>query len=905
MEKECEEEEDDDDDDDDDDDCSSVISYHPNLLSQREKCFKDDSDTCSLEGKIEIQNVSSYTNQLPKTGIGLEENEGSEMRELSSQEPHYISHLETSSHLDDLCSKFAFMQPLEDDVNINYNVLEGQDENETGSSLPSPPPPFEVHENTHAMPVEGNDRVIAIKKCSKSENCEREEYLEEEQVSVFKDKENNFSVTCSSSPMRDKNISNLDEIVSPCIERKVCEKDTTEVTTSSKEVNKLSTKVIRPSAVRVCQAQAEVLLSKFCRPWIDLDTDEVPKCCETGPTDCYSFHGKKELCPEESEFYDEFLLWRMDNGSSAIDLIQSRLNGLVFPTTSVLQNLLYGCMELWVEGISEAMIWLRHLLKLHPPCAFGMLDYYRKVLFNPVKDMKAPDGIFWLCVSKIEEVINAIQIQIAENNAAAKTSSDQHESFDLVERFLESSLLQCEKEVHDIKPSNKLSQLFDTLDYLIRIMEADLNVGLLKNFSNLKRYTCKTGRPLIAVALWGTHGTVGNVNTKCRHLMKMYMKIMESYHDIKYHRYFRRLISLMAGVTYASERNSEPPKYPNIESNCRDLANAFASIMMATAINVTQVHLILESLSPDWFRVCVCSNLIEKLYGRNMELSLRPTVFLLKSLNKLNQVYPSDEEISKTLLAEPDSNKATTKDSEELPLNYVKQATKKDKRGETRLHIACRRNNIQEVERLLNVPDININEKDHMGWTPLHEAAFHGSLECVRCLLNFRTPSGGPAVDLEARSKGGVTPLMDAVSKNHLEVAFVLLQYGGQKLLSHENSEGFSVWDLARSDEMKRVLSNAQDHGLVYDLTIPRTLYVKLAVLTPLAIKYYIKFSEVTRIVNYLKYNTELTREGASSVKFHPIAFKQDYLEFKKLQSFLKEEMNNANRLLNTLDSFI
>ena len=32
----------------------------------------------------------------------------------------------------------------------------------------------------------------------------------------------------------------------------------------------------------------------------------------------------------------------------------------------------------------------------------------------------------------------------------------------------------------------------------------------------------------------------------------------------------------------------------------------------------------------------------------------------------------------------------------------------------------------------------DVNARDHYGWTPLHEAANHGHVECVRQLLNYR-----------------------------------------------------------------------------------------------------------------------------------------------------------------------
>lgn len=57
--------------------------------------------------------------------------------------------------------------------------------------------------------------------------------------------------------------------------------------------------------------------------------------------------------------------------------------------------------------------------------------------------------------------------------------------------------------------------------------------------------------------------------------------------------------------------------------------------------------------------------------------------------------------------------------------------------GETKLHVACIKNDAVKVKQLLAAgADANIT--DHAGWTPLHEACNHGHVECVRELLKAR-----------------------------------------------------------------------------------------------------------------------------------------------------------------------
>nr|XP_056705223.1 SMC5-SMC6 complex localization factor protein 1 [Euleptes europaea] len=105
-------------------------------------------------------------------------------------------------------------------------------------------------------------------------------------------------------------------------------------------------------------------------------------------------------------------------------------------------------------------------------------------------------------------------------------------------------------------------------------------------------------------------------------------------------------------------------------------------------------------------------------------------------------------------------------------------------KGETVLHIACRRNNVKRLIHLLSLPEIDINVKDYAGWTPLHEACNHGSTVCVREILQHC-----PEVDLLSEVNG-TTPLHDALLNGHVEIAKLLLQCGGPILLEQIDSEG-------------------------------------------------------------------------------------------------------------------
>ncbi|CAN9513345.1 unnamed protein product [Ophioblennius macclurei] len=125
--------------------------------------------------------------------------------------------------------------------------------------------------------------------------------------------------------------------------------------------------------------------------------------------------------------------------------------------------------------------------------------------------------------------------------------------------------------------------------------------------------------------------------------------------------------------------------------------------------------------------------------------------------------------------------------------------------GETLLHRACKRNQVETVLQILTLPGTDVNVKDHAGWTPLHEACNHGSTECVAALLRHH-----PAPVLNSQV-GGVSPLHDALLNGHMDIAKMLLEHAGSVLLQQTNRDGLFPLDMvATPEEREELLRSAQ-----------------------------------------------------------------------------------------------
>ncbi|XP_042344134.1 SMC5-SMC6 complex localization factor protein 1 isoform X2 [Plectropomus leopardus] len=145
----------------------------------------------------------------------------------------------------------------------------------------------------------------------------------------------------------------------------------------------------------------------------------------------------------------------------------------------------------------------------------------------------------------------------------------------------------------------------------------------------------------------------------------------------------------------------------------------------------------------------------------------------------------------------------TSLEKENIPrgLNRVNAA------GETLLHRACKRNQVETVLQILALPGTDVNVKDHAGWTPLHEACNHGSTACVEALLRHR-----PAPVLNSQV-GGISPLHDALLNGHMDIAKLLLKHAGSVLLQQTDRNGKTALDLISATSQRDELLNSAHVG--------------------------------------------------------------------------------------------
>ncbi|XP_067296154.1 ankyrin repeat domain-containing protein 31 isoform X2 [Pseudorasbora parva] len=142
---------------------------------------------------------------------------------------------------------------------------------------------------------------------------------------------------------------------------------------------------------------------------------------------------------------------------------------------------------------------------------------------------------------------------------------------------------------------------------------------------------------------------------------------------------------------------------------------------------------------------------------------------------------------------DPDADTAVSKKKMQITPKYL---NKRNRKGETYLHQACIRGDLQQAKVLIEA-GIDVNISDNAGWTALHEACSRGFVDVAEQLLEA-------GADVTSRGLDGRSPLHDAVKTDSYEIVRLLLQFGSSP--HDKNMLGQSAVDLAAHESVKELL---------------------------------------------------------------------------------------------------
>ncbi|CRK92894.1 CLUMA_CG006308, isoform A [Clunio marinus] len=97
--------------------------------------------------------------------------------------------------------------------------------------------------------------------------------------------------------------------------------------------------------------------------------------------------------------------------------------------------------------------------------------------------------------------------------------------------------------------------------------------------------------------------------------------------------------------------------------------------------------------------------------------------------------------------------------------------------GESVLHKASRLDYVDVIAFCLDRMNMNPDPKDNAGYTPLHEACSRGHLDVARILLQYGANHSETALS-------GIRPLHEAIENGHIEIVRLLISYGADPCLA-------------------------------------------------------------------------------------------------------------------------
>ncbi|KAL1514247.1 hypothetical protein ABEB36_003534 [Hypothenemus hampei] len=234
----------------------------------------------------------------------------------------------------------------------------------------------------------------------------------------------------------------------------------------------------------------------------------------------------------------------------------------------------------------------------------------------------------------------------------------------------------------------------------------------------------------------------------------------------------------------------------------------------------------------------------------------------------------------------------------EYHVTFLSTMSKTNFKGETPLHLACKRQKFDEVEKLINAK-VDINSKDHAGWTPLHEAVQTNNQEIIKLLLENHCLTDVPGPDYE-------TPLHQAASLNHIDTVELLLKYGANNNMI--NSTGLKPEDLTEDSNIKSILKShvvKRNYGKFFDIYLPgkMVLYchsidnnikhkLKECKEIQVAYNYNLRFKLIVlQVVEKLELKTRLTHFMIK--RSHQLSFKIMQAMLEGYQFLTEESANN------------
>lgn len=254
-----------------------------------------------------------------------------------------------------------------------------------------------------------------------------------------------------------------------------------------------------------------------------------------------------------------------------------------------------------------------------PPCWLDLKQAYQGIIFGNLEEdcfakYDRSEGLFKVVIFLLEQCvegekgksnssINSSRTTTITDRSAAnyylwEQENNQKFDYDLLER------------------DDKLERLFMVLQILVKILESDLTMWILRHPHKAKENMIHPNRkPLIASLLWHEHSTVGEVNCLIKRIIALYVNVTAVRYPEDFIQTLSRLVSITGTAINLTEIQYDGTiEYPCIKDNTRYFAQQIWRHLEASSYYSVPLCLrSIEQMRSPLVRMILANDFLQKL----------------------------------------------------------------------------------------------------------------------------------------------------------------------------------------------------------------------------------------------------------------------------------------------------
>ncbi|XP_065088134.1 uncharacterized protein LOC135709673 [Ochlerotatus camptorhynchus] len=254
-----------------------------------------------------------------------------------------------------------------------------------------------------------------------------------------------------------------------------------------------------------------------------------------------------------------------------------------------------------------------------PPCWLDLKRAYHGIMFGKLEEdcfakYDRSEGLFKVVIFLLERCVESVRGKCRSVNDVSRTMTIKERS--MANYYLWEQENNQKYDYDLLERDDKLERLFLVLQILVKILESDLTMWILRHPHNVKENMIHPSRkPLIASLLWHEHSNVGEVNSLIKRIIALNVNVTAVRYPEDIIQTLSRLVSLTGTAINLTEIQYDGTiEYPCIKDNTRYFSHQIWRHLDAS--NYYSVSLCLRSIeqmrSP-LLRMILASDFIRKL----------------------------------------------------------------------------------------------------------------------------------------------------------------------------------------------------------------------------------------------------------------------------------------------------